>query len=229
MSCTLLRVLGVLIRLGLPEGGRAREPFEVGGPLFGTGPRFGAGPRGGTRPGAAGPRKGAGPVAGALRRDVGAVGKGRRLEAETRGGAISEGEEEGSDGGGMLPFNVGGAMAVGRGGGDMVKLGGLGAGFEARCAEFSAGNEGGGRLSSSSLSLELWCSSSVKDGMAGAFALLAVALGVTAGDRSWSGMFFSSCPCDSAFCSFCCLVGPSSPSCDSLGVAGAAESCTGAK
>ena len=62
----------------------------------------------------------------------------------------------------------------------MVKVGGLAAGFEARCAEFRAGKEGGGRLSSSSLSLELWCSSSVNDGIAGAFAELAVAFGVVA-------------------------------------------------
>lgn len=96
-------------------------------------------------------------MAGALRPwDADAVGKGRRLEADTRGGgAMSEGEDEGFDGGAMLPFDVGGAMTLGRGGGDMVKLGGLCAGFDARCAEFKAGNDGGGILSSSSLELEL--------------------------------------------------------------------------
>jgi len=112
------------------------------------------------------------------------VGKGRRLEADTRGGgAMREGEEAGFDGGAMLPFDMGGAMTLGCGGGDIVKLGGFAAGFDARCAEFKAGNDGGGRLSSSSLSLELWCSPSVKDGMAGAFALLAAAFGVVAGDK----------------------------------------------
>jgi hypothetical protein len=157
------------------------------------------------------------------------VGKGRRLEADTRGGgAMSEGEGKGFEGGAMLPFNVGGAIAFGCGGGDMVKLGGPGpgAGFEARCAELSAGNEGGGKLSSSSLSLSLWCSSSVKDGMAGAFALLVVALGVVAGDKSWSAISFSSGLCDSTRC---CSAGRSSPCCDCWGFVGAAEPCAGAK
>lgn len=46
--------------------------------------------------------------------DTDAVGKGRRLEAGTRGGgAMSEGEGEGFDGGAMLPFNVEGAMVLG--------------------------------------------------------------------------------------------------------------------
>lgn len=109
------------------------------------------------------------------------MGRGRRLDGETRGGgAMNECDVEGFAGGAMLPFVVGGA------GGCTAKTGG--AGFEARCAEFIAGNEGGGRLSSSSLSLELWCSSSVKDGMAGAFALLAVAFGVVAGEASSKAM-----------------------------------------
>lgn len=153
---------------------------------------------------------------------VGAVGKGRRLEAATRGGgAMREGDEEGFDGGAITPFIVGGAM----GGGDIVKLG---AGFEALCAEFRAGNEGGGRLSSSSLSLGLWCSSSVKDGMAGALALLAVALGVVAGDSSPSNICSFVWPCDSVRC---LLVGRCSAlSCGNcLGVADAAEPCAGAK
>ena len=195
--------------LGLPEGGRAKDPFEVGGPLFGMGPRFGTGPRGGMRP-AAGPRR--------PRDCVDCVGRGRRFEAATcGGGAISEGE--GLDGGAM-PFTVGGA------GGCIEKVGG--AGFDARCAEFRAGKDGGGRLSSSSLSLELWCSSSVNDGMTGAFALLAVALGVVAGDNSCSGIFSSVWPCDSSRCR---LAGapPSSSSCDRLGTVGAAGPCVGAK
>ena len=102
------------------------------------------------------------------------------------------------------------------------------AGFDARCAEFGAGNEGGGRLSSSSLSLELWCSSSVKDGMAGAFALLAVAFGVVAGDNSWRGTFSSLWPCDSV-CGRLAGASLSSPSCDRLGIVGAAKSWVGAK
>jgi hypothetical protein len=111
-----------------------------------------------------------------------------------------------------------------------VKVGGLSAGFEARCAEFRAGKEGGGRLSSSSssLSLELWCSSSVNDGIAGAFAVLAVAFGVVAGDKFTRGMSKASGPCDSVRC---CSAGrsPSSFSCDGLGTVGAAEAAAGAK
>lgn len=110
----------------------------------------------------------------------------------------------------------------------MVKVGGLAAGFEARCAEFRAGKEGGGRLSSSSLSLELWCSSSVNDGIAGAFAELAVAFGVVAGDKFTRGMFKASGLCDSVCC---CSAGrsPSSFSCDGLGTVGAAGAAAGAK
>jgi hypothetical protein len=109
-----------------------------------------------------------------------------------------------------------------------VKVGGLAAGFEARCAEFRAGNEGGGRLSSSSLSLELWCSSSVNDGIAGASTELAAALGVVAGDSSTMGMFKASGLCDSV----CCWPAgrsPSSFSCDGLGTVGAAGAAMGAK
>lgn len=107
-----------------------------------------------------------------------------------------------------------------------MKLGGFGAGLEALCAEFSAGNEGGGKLSSSSLSLELWCSSSVKDGMADAFAVLAEAFGVVAGDGTWRAISFSCWPCDSACC---CSAGRASPSCDCSGFVGAAEAGVGAK
>jgi hypothetical protein len=109
VSWTLLRAFGVLITLGLPEGGRARDPFEVGGPLFGAGPRLGTGPRTGLRPGAAGPRGGMRPVAVALRPwAADAVGNGRKLDTETLGGgAMSDGEEESLDGGAMLPFAAG--------------------------------------------------------------------------------------------------------------------------
>jgi hypothetical protein len=143
------------------------------------------------------------------------------------GGAIREGDEAGFDGGAM-PFVAGGAMRLGFGGGCIEKLG---VGFEARCAEFKAGNEGGGRLSSSSPSSELWCSSSVKEGMAGAFALTAVAFGVVAGDNSCKVMLSSGRSCDSARC---CVVGtcgspPFSSCCDLLGVVGAAEPGAGAK
>jgi hypothetical protein len=42
------------------------------------------------------------------------VGRGRRLEAETRGGgAMREGDAEGLDGGAILPFIAGGAMRLG--------------------------------------------------------------------------------------------------------------------
>lgn len=109
-----------------------------------------------------------------------------------------------------------------------MKVGGLGAGFEARCAEFRAGKEGGGRLSSSSLSLELWCSSSVNDGIAVASAELAVAFGVVAGDTSTMGTFKASGLCDSVRC---CSAGrsPCSVSCDGLGAVGTAEAAAGAK
>lgn len=152
------------------------------------------------------------------------MGRGRRLDAETRGGgAIREGDDEGLVGGAMLP------LARGAAGGCMEKAGVGGAGFEARCAELSAGNEGGGRLSSSSLlSLALWCSSSVKEGMAGAFAVLAAAFGVVAGDVSWSAMSSPLWPCDSARC-WVAGPRPASDSCDGVGTVGAAEPGAGAK
>lgn len=152
------------------------------------------------------------------------VGRGRRFEAATcGGGAISEGE--GLDGGAM-PFGAVEACMLGFGGGCIENVGG--AGFEARCAEFRAGNEGGGRLSSSSLSLELWCSSSVKDGIEGASAWLAVALGVVAGDSSRGCISSSVWPCDFTCCR---SVGASrsSSSCDLLGIVGAAGPFAGAK
>lgn len=74
----------------------------------------------------------------------------------------------------------GGAMRFGLVGGGILKDG---VGAEALWAEFSAGKEGGGRLSSSSSSSELSCSLSVKVGTAGAFcAPCGEALGVVCGD-----------------------------------------------
>lgn len=58
-----------------------------------------------------------------------------------------------------------------------------GTGAEARCAEFMAGNEGGGRVSSASSSEESRSVSRVKIGTAGAFAASsAVAFGVDCGE-----------------------------------------------
>ena len=96
-------------------------------------------------------------------------------------------EGTGREGGAMRPFDgrAGGAMrpfAFEEGG---VSVGSLGGAMPpARCAEFMAGNEGGGRLSSSSelsssSSLLSSCSCSVKDGTGGSAPLAAgVALGV---------------------------------------------------
>jgi hypothetical protein len=69
----------------------------------------------------------------------------------------------------------GGALRAGFGGGAIVvELGRV----EALCAEFKAGNDGGGILSSSS-SLELSCSASVKVGIAPPFVVpLGSAFGV---------------------------------------------------
>lgn len=122
----LPRALGVLtVAVGM------RPPAEEGGPLFGTGPRFGRGPVVGTR------------------RDGVWVGRARRLEALSEGGGMSD-EEAGL---------AGGAMDAGFGGGAIDMAGGAmdmdGDGADALWAEFSAGNEGGGRLSSSSSSSEL--------------------------------------------------------------------------
>ena len=99
-------------------------------PLGTGGPRFGIGPR-----------FGRGPVVG-TRIDWGEVGRARRFEGATRGGGISE------DVAGFM----GGAMRFGFGGGAIASIGGR---PPARCAEFRAGKEGGGRLSSSSSSSEL--------------------------------------------------------------------------
>jgi hypothetical protein len=88
-----------------------------------------------------GPRFGNGPVVG-MRIDWEVVGKARSLEGATRGGGMSD-EVAGLEGGPMRFGFEGGGMAND------------GAGAEALCAEFSAGKEGGGRLSSSSSSSEL--------------------------------------------------------------------------
>jgi hypothetical protein len=113
--------------MGRPEGGRPRLPFEIGGPRFGIGPRFGNGP-----------------VVG-MRIDGEETGRARRFEGATRGGGISD-EVEGFDGGAIAiePFGLGG--------GAMEKAGRC---PPALCAEFSAGKDGGGMLSSSSSSSEL--------------------------------------------------------------------------
>lgn len=75
-----------------------------------------------------------------MRIDCEDVGSARRFEGATRGGGIRE-EDAG---------RAGGAMRVGFA--DVALKVGCFIGAEARCAEFMAGNEGGGRLSSSSSS-----------------------------------------------------------------------------
>jgi len=99
------------------------------------------------------------------------VGRARRFEAATRGGGMSE-----------VVGLGGGAMRVGLlgGGGGMADNEGA---LEARCAEFMAGKEGGGRSSSSSSS-ELSCSLSVKVGTADALSSgTGTAFGVDSRDR----------------------------------------------
>lgn len=91
------------------------------------GPRFGIGPRFGN-----------GPVLG-TRIDCVVFGRARRFDAATRGGGINEDD---------VGF-IGGAIRLGFGGGAIL---GVGARPPALCAEFRAGNEGGGKLSSSSSS-----------------------------------------------------------------------------
>jgi hypothetical protein len=103
--------------------------------------------------------------------DCGEMGRARRFEGATRGGGMREEEDAGFEGG---------AMRVGlRGGGMDID----GAGPEALCAEFIAGKDGGGRLSSSSSSSSESCSLSVNEGIAGASSILfAVAFGVVCGE-----------------------------------------------
>lgn len=159
VSCTLPRAFGVLT-VGPAEGMPKPALFEPGGPRLGTGPRFGRGP-----------------VVGILIEWL-AVGRARRLEGATRGGGMRE-----------VAGLAGGAMRFGLvgGGGMEIEGTGTGTGPEARCAELMAGNEGGGRLSSSSSS-ELSCSFRVKVGTAGAsFSGRGAALGVVCGDSLSAG------------------------------------------
>lgn len=103
------------------------------------GPRFGSGPRFGIRP---------------FAEDE--MGRDRRFEGATRGGGMRE----------DVVGIAGGAMRFGLVGGGMEKEG---VGADALWAEFKAGKEGGGRLSSSSsLDSSFSCSLSVKVGTAGA-------------------------------------------------------------
>jgi hypothetical protein len=75
----------------------------------------------------------------------------------------------------------GGAMDAGFAGGAMTAIVGW---ADALCAEFMAGNDGGGRLSSSSSS-ELSCSFRVKVGIALPLAApLGAAFGVAGGDKT---------------------------------------------
>lgn len=170
------RAFGVFLTVGSALGGRPKLPFEVGGPRFGSGPRLGRGPVVGTR------------IDG-----EGEVGRARRFEAATRGGGMSE-----------VAGLGGGAMRVGLldGGGMTENEGAL----EARCAEFMAGKEGGGRSSSSSSS-ELSCSLSVNVGTEDALSSgTGIAFGVDSRDRLMGApLLLSSCftrgDCSSMLCS----------------------------
>jgi hypothetical protein len=105
------------------------------------------------------------------------VGNARRFEGATRGGGIRD--VVGLEGGAMRFGLLGGGIEI------------VGDCADALCAEFIAGNDGGGRLSSSSSS-ELSCSLSVNVGTAGAScSVLGAALGVDSGD----GLFMGSCLC----------------------------------
>jgi hypothetical protein len=115
-----------------------------------------------------GPREGRGPVEGTRMdgEDEDDVGSARRFEGATRGGGMRD--------------------AVGLG--DRAMGFSLLSGGMTLCAEFIAGNEGGGRLSSSSSSSELSCASRVKVGTAGAScACVGAALGVDSGDGLLGG------------------------------------------
>jgi hypothetical protein len=104
-------------------------------------------------------------------------GNARRFAGATRGGGMRD--VVGLDGGAMRFGLLGGRMDI------------VGLCAEALCAEFIAGNEGGGRLSSSSSS-ELSCSLSVNVGTAGAScSVFGAALGVDSGD----GLLTGSCSC----------------------------------
>jgi hypothetical protein len=132
------------------------------------GPRFGSGPR-----------LGRGPVVGTRTDCEEVVGNARRFEGATRGGGMRD--VVGLEGGAMRYGLLGDGMAI------------VGACDDARCAEFIAGNEGGGRLSSSSSS-ELSCSLSVKVGTAGAScSFFGIALGVDSGDGLCGETIVGSC------------------------------------
>lgn len=145
-------------------------------PVDEGGPRFGTGPR-----------LGKGPVVG-TRIDCEDVGRVRRFEAFRVGGGMSE--EAGL---------AGGPIEAGFGGGAMKAAG---EGAEALCAEFNAGKDGGGRLSSSSSS-ELSWAAKVKVGTS-SDASRAETLGVPSGDASVSVFVMSTSVClvgSSAGCS----------------------------
>jgi hypothetical protein len=173
-------------------GGSPRLPFEVGGPRFGSGPRFGRGPVVGTRIDC---------------EEV--LGRARRFEAATFGGGMRE----------VVGF-CGGAMRFGLPGGGIADGGGMvdsEGGFEALCAEFMAGKEGGGRLSSSSSS-ELSCSLSVKVGTAGAsWSDAGAAFGVVSTSSCVVGVCSSMRWCAAG------VLSSVSPCCDFSGIEGAAD------
>jgi hypothetical protein len=147
------------------------------------------------------------------------LGRARRFEAATRGGGM---REVVGFGGGAMRFGLpGGGIADG---GDMVDGGGMEdseVGLEALCAEFMAGNEGGGRLSSSSSS-ELSCSLSVKVGTAGASVSEAgAAFGVDSGDGLFAVALVSCCfigVCSSMRCSSARVLSSVSLGCDLSGI-----------
>lgn len=120
-----------------------------------------------------GPRFGRGPLLTGARKDVDEVGRARRFDAFSDGGGMSE-DAPGLEGGAMGPGAGGGAIILGW--------------ADALCAEFRAGKEGGGRLSSSSSSSsEFWCSANVKVGMdstVGARGTDGIAFGVVCGEGS---------------------------------------------
>jgi hypothetical protein len=118
----------------------------------------------------------------------------------------------------------GGAMRFGLLGGGIADGGGMAdseVGLEALCAEFMAGNEGGGRLSSSSSS-ELSCSLSVKVGTAGASVSEAgAAFGVDSGDGLFAVALVSCCfigVCSSMRCSSAGVLSSVSLGCDLSGI-----------
>lgn len=135
------------------------------------------------------------------------LGRGRRLEAATRGGGMRD-----------VVGLGGGAMRVGLLGGGMEDEEGA---LEVLCAEFMAGNEGGGKLSSSSSS-ELSCSLSVNDGTAGTFCSdFGSAFGVDSGDGLLVALPSRSCfagDCSSMRGSGAGVSSSLSPCCDFSGI-----------